>query len=158
MNNTTSYYVHLSGELHMLCLEIWNKMYVVATCLLCTGCFTKFGILVLYSLVFFDTIFRIHPIQIDHVANAYKPFIQNSLAQHVVLLNNVIIMSNHIISKLQYLTWLMILWLTDRNLEHCLLYSVWVELVSSLKKVLYAWNVRSSPNHMHWSTFNIIHC
>ena len=84
MNNTTSYYVHLSGKLHMLCLEIWNKMYVVATCLLCTGCFTKFGILVLYSLVFLDTIFSIHPIQIDHVANAYKPFIQNSLSQHVV--------------------------------------------------------------------------
>ena len=73
-------------------------------CLLCTGCFTKFDILVLYSLVFFDTIFSIHPIQIDHVANAYKPFIQNSLAQHVVLLNNIIIISNHIISKLQYLT------------------------------------------------------
>ena len=42
-------------------------MYVVATCLICTGCFTKFGILVLYSLVFLDTIFSIHPIQIDHV-------------------------------------------------------------------------------------------
>ena len=79
-------------------------MYVVATCLLCTGCFTKFGILVLYSLLFLDTIFSIHPIQIDHVANVYKPSFQNSLAQHVVLFNNVIIMSNHIISNLQYLT------------------------------------------------------
>ena len=56
------------------------------------------------STIFMDTIFSIHPIQIDHVANAYKPFIQNSLSRHEVLLNNVIIMSNHIISKLQYLT------------------------------------------------------
>ena len=49
-----------------------------------------------------DTIFSIHPIQIDHVANAYIPFIQKSLSQHVVLLNNIIIMSIHIISKPQF--------------------------------------------------------
>ena len=70
--------------------------------------FTKFGILVLYSLVFLDTIFSIHPIQIDDVVNAYKLFIQNSLAQRVVLLNIIIIMLIHIISKLLYLTSLMV--------------------------------------------------
>ena len=130
----TSYYVHLFRESTHVSLKIWNKMYVVVTCLLCTGCFTISCILVLYSLVSLDTIFSIHPIQIDHVANAYKLFIQNSLAQHMDLLKNIIIMFNHIISKLQYLTWLMVLWLTDRKLEQCLLYTVWVELVPSLKK------------------------
>ena len=92
MNNNTSQTTPLDfcKELCIiLCELIWENH-------LC--CTKKFGINACVYVV------AMRPLCTGCLPHAHILVIQNSLTQRVVLINNVIIMSIHIISKLHYLT------------------------------------------------------